>query len=236
MPRRKETARPAEAGWLLEVGVIGIDKTLKLIQLSQRPLLELEHLFRPWSGEGLSWSEKQSLPWRFIERAPFESDSEFEDEFDHLGMDLEHDEGVKAGKGGDRKALHKWRISAETAKRIKAEFVGYDRNKYLRIKAECRILADALFVISGELRKVPARYPKEIEERLSENDRAKVAMIIRESLAIIEKRKIGAERLLQRAKVLLTEHDEKRKHLAFQVELWSERVKERAKKWGKVKG
>lgn len=231
MPNKKQSARPAESGWLLEVGVIGIDKTLKLIRLSGRTLLEIEHLFRPWSCEGLSWKEKQSLPWRFIERAPFEDDSEMEDEWEDLGMDLEHDEGLKASKGGSRKALHKWRISAETVKRIKAEYVGYDRNKYLRMKAECRILADALFVISGELRKVPARYPKEIEERLSENDRAKVAMIIRESLAIIEKKKIGAERLLQRAKVLLTEHDEKRKHLAFQVELWGERVK----KWGKVK-
>jgi hypothetical protein len=231
MPNKKQSARPAESGWLLEVGVIGIDKTLKLIRLSGKTLLEIEHLFRPWSGEGLSWKEKQSLPWRFIERAPFEDDSEMEDEWEDLGMDLEHDEGLKASKGGSRKALHKWRISAETAKRIKAEFVGYDRNKYLRMKAECRILADALLVISGELRKVPARYPKEIEKRLSENDRAKVAMIIRESLAIIEKKKIGAERLLQRAKVLLTEHDEKRKHLAFQVELWGERVK----KWGKVK-
>lgn len=231
MPNKKQSARPAESGWLLEVGVIGIDKTLKLIRLSGKTLLEIEHLFRPWSGEGLSWKEKQSLPWRFIERAPFEDDSEMEDEWEDLGMALEHDEGLKASKGGSRKALHKWRISAETAKRIKAEFVGYDRNKYLRMKAECRILADALFVISGELRKVPARYPKEIEERLSENDRAKVAMIIRESLSVLEKRKIGAGRLLKRAKDLLAEHDEKRKHLAFQVELWGERVK----KWGKVK-
>lgn len=231
MPNKKQSARPAESRWLLEVGVIGIDKTLKLIRLSGKTLLEIEHLFRPWSGEGLSWKEKQSLPWRFIERAPFEDDSEMEDEWEDLGMALEHDEGLKASKGGSRKALHKWRISAETAKRIKAEFVGYDRNKYLRMKAECRILADALFVISGELRKVPARYPKEIEERLSENDRAKVAMIIRESLSVLEKRKIGAGRLLKRAKDLLAEHDEKRKHLAFQVELWGERVK----KWGKVK-
>jgi hypothetical protein len=231
MPKKKQSARPAGAGWLLEVGVIGIDKTLKLIRLSQRPLLELEHLFRPWSGEGLSWTEKQSLPWRFIERAPFESDSEIEDEWEHLGMALEHDEELKAGKGGNRKALYKWRISAEIAKRIKAEFVGYDRNKYLRMKAECRILADALFVISGVLRKVPARYPKEIEERLSQDARGKVAMIIRESLAILDKRKEVAERLLKRSKVALAEHDEKRKHLAFDVELWSERLK----KWGKGK-
>jgi hypothetical protein len=231
MPKKKQSARPAGAGWLLEVGVIGIDKTLKLVRLTQRPLLELEHLFRPWSGEGLSWTEKQSLPWRFIERAPFESDSETEDEWEHLGMALEHDEELKAGKGGNRKALYKWRISAEIAKRIKAEFVGYDRNKYLRMKAECRILADALFVISGVLRKVPARYPKEIEERLSQDARGKVAMIIRESLAILDKRKEVAERLLKRSKVALAEHDEKRKHLAFDVELWSERLK----KWGKGK-
>ena len=231
MPNKKQSARPAESKWLLESGVIGIDKTLKLIRLSQRPLLELEHLFRPWSGEGLSWTEKQSLPWRFIESAPFASGYELEDEWERLGMDLEHDEELKAGKGGNRKALHKWRISAETAKRIKAEFVGYDRNKYLRMKAECRILTDALFVISGELRNVPARYPKEIEERLSHNDRAKVAMIIRESLTVLDKRKEVAGRLLKRAKDSLAEHDEKRKHFVFEVERWSERLK----KWGKGK-
>ena len=231
MPNKKQSARPAEAGWLLEVGVIGIDKTLKLVRLSQRPLLELEHLFRPCSGGGLSWSEKQALPWRFVERAPFESDSEMEDEWEHLRMDLEHDEEAKARKGGNRKALRKWAISAETAKRIKAEFVGYDRNKYLRMKAESRILADALLVISGELRKIPAKYPKEIEERLSEKDRAKVALIVRESFAIHEKRKACAERLLKRAEAELSAHDERRRYLVYELELW----RERAKKWGKVK-
>ena len=231
MPNKKQSARPAESGWLLEVGVIGIDKTLKLIRLSKRPLLEIEYLFRPWSGDGLSFADKKSLPWRFIESSPFESDSEIEDEWESLGMDLEHDEELKSRKGGSRKALHRWRISAETAKRIKAEFVGYDRNKYLRMRAECRILADALFVISGELPKVPAKYPKEIEQRLSRKDRDKVALIVRESLEILEKRKERLERLLKRAKDELAEHDEKRKHLAFLVELWGERVK----KWGRSK-
>lgn len=231
MPKRKETATPAESGWLLEVGVIGIDKTLKLIRLSERPLLEIEHLFRPWGGNGLSFADKKSLPWRFIERSPFESDSETEDEWEHLGMDLDHDEELKSRKGGSRKPLHRWRISAETAKRIKAEFVGYDRNKYLRLRAECRILADALFVISGVLTKVPTKYPKEIEQRLSRNDRDKVALIIRESLEILKKRKETSERLLKRAKANLAEHDENRKHLAFQVEIWRERVK----KWGRGK-
>lgn len=231
MPNKKQSARPAESGWLLEVGVIGIDKTLKLIRLSKRPLLEIEYLFRPWSGDGLSFADKKSLPWRFIESSPFESDSEIEDEWESLGMDLEHDEELKSRKGGSRKALHRWRISAETAKRIKAEFVGYDRNKYLRMRAECRILADALFVISGELPKVPAKYPKEIEQRLNRKDRDKVALIIRESLEILEKRKERLERLLKRAKAELAEHDEKRKHLAFLVELWGERVK----KWGRSK-
>ena len=232
MPNKKQSARPAESKWLLESGVIGIDKTLKLIRLSQRPLLELEHLFRPWSGEGLSWTEKQSLPWRLIESYFHDQNGgEMEDEWEHLSTDLEHDEKLKASKGGSRKALHKWRISAETAKQIKAEFVGYDRNKYLRMKAQCRILGDAIFVISGVFSKVSARYPKEIEERLSHNDRAKVAMIIRESLTVLDKRKEVAGRLLKRAKDSLAEHDEKRKHFVFEVERWSERLK----KWGKGK-
>jgi hypothetical protein len=56
-------------------------------------------------------------------------------------------------------------------------------------------------------------------------------MIIRESLAILDKRKEVAGRLLKRSKDALAEHDEKRRHLAFEVELWSERLK----KWGKGK-
>ena len=231
MPNKKQSARPAESGWLLEVGVIGIDKTLKLIRLSGRPLLEVECLFRGWSGEGLSWEEKKSLPWSLIKTPPFESDTEAEDEWEGFGMDLDHDQELKTRKGGSRKALHRWRISAEMARRIKARFVGYDRNKYLRMKAECRILEDALSVISGQLRSLPAQYPTEIEEWLSDNDRAKVAMVVRESLAILDRRREVAIRLLKKSKDALADHDEKRKHLAFLVELWGERVK----KWGKGK-
>ena len=49
MPNKKQSARPAEAGWLLEAGVIGIDKTLKLIKLSKWTLVELEILVRQLS-------------------------------------------------------------------------------------------------------------------------------------------------------------------------------------------
>lgn len=143
-----------------------------------------------------------------------------EDEWEDLRMGLDHDQELKSRKGGARKALHSWRISAETAKRIKAEFTGYDRNKYLRMRAECRILADALLVIGGRLRKIPARYPQDIEKRLSRKDRDKVEIIIRESLAILERRLTSAERLWEQAKQRLAKHDEQRKHFAFQVALW----------------
>ena len=46
MPNKKQSARPAESGWLLEAGVIGIDKTLKFIKLSKWTLVELEILVR----------------------------------------------------------------------------------------------------------------------------------------------------------------------------------------------
>ena len=144
MPNKKQSARPAESGWLLEVGVIGIDKTLKLIRLSKRPLLEIEYLFRPWSGDGLSFADKKSLPWRFIESSPFESDSEIEDEWESLGMDLEHDEELKSRKGGSRKALHK---SEALTSRLMGNSPGVLRDNYEALVLRAPRLAPEWFKV-----------------------------------------------------------------------------------------
>ena len=70
MPNKKQLAVPAEAGWLLEVGWIGIDKTLKLLKLTNRPLLELEQVLR-CSGR-LKLSDRLKLPWLEIPKATWE--------------------------------------------------------------------------------------------------------------------------------------------------------------------
>ena len=209
--------------------MIGIDKALKIIRLTGRPLLEIEHLLRPWSNVGFSYADKMSLPWRVIGESPLGDVADHEDEWERLTMDFEHDEQTKRNKGGSRKALHEWRLGKPLADQIKAGFVGYEGKRKRRLIAECRILADALRVIGGRMQRVPANYPKEIEGILTRKDRAKVALVISESRAIPGKRKLILKGRLQRAKDALTEHDEKRKHLAFEVELWSERKK----KWGK---
>jgi hypothetical protein len=59
MPNKKQSARPAESGWLLEVGVLGVDKTLKLVQLLDTTLLGAEQLLR---NEGALGVDKTSLP------------------------------------------------------------------------------------------------------------------------------------------------------------------------------
>jgi hypothetical protein len=63
MPNKKQSARPAESGWLLEVGVIGIDKALKLVRLLDATLLGAEMLLR---NEGAPGVDKSSLPMLVI--------------------------------------------------------------------------------------------------------------------------------------------------------------------------
>jgi hypothetical protein len=72
MPNKKQSARPAESGWLLEVGVLGIDKTLKLLKLHGCTLLELEQILRPLCRQGVKMSDKAKLPWLVIPSAPWE--------------------------------------------------------------------------------------------------------------------------------------------------------------------
>jgi hypothetical protein len=57
MPKTKESAIKDNAGWLLYVGVIGIDKTLSLLRGQKWSLLELEQTLRQFkiSKKGLSY-------------------------------------------------------------------------------------------------------------------------------------------------------------------------------------
>jgi hypothetical protein len=63
MPNKKQSARPAESGWLLEVGVIGIAKTLTLVRLLDETLLGAEMLLRNEGAEGV---DKRTLPMLVI--------------------------------------------------------------------------------------------------------------------------------------------------------------------------
>jgi hypothetical protein len=63
MPNKKQSARPAGSGWLLEIGVLGVDKTLKLVRLLDETLLGAEMLLRNEGAEGV---DKRSLPMLVI--------------------------------------------------------------------------------------------------------------------------------------------------------------------------
>lgn len=57
MPNKKQSARPAESGWLLEIGVLGVAKSLLWMEKTGRSLLEIEHVLRGWRVDGLSEKE-----------------------------------------------------------------------------------------------------------------------------------------------------------------------------------
>lgn len=61
MPKKKQSARPAESGWLLEIGVLGVAKSLLWMEKTGRSLLEIEHVLRGWSVAGLSRKDYQLI-------------------------------------------------------------------------------------------------------------------------------------------------------------------------------
>lgn len=61
MPNKKQSARPAESGWLLEIGVLGVAKSLLWMEKTGRSLLEIEHVLRGWSVAGLSRKDYQLI-------------------------------------------------------------------------------------------------------------------------------------------------------------------------------
>ena len=62
----------SDSKWLLEVGVIGIDKTLKILKLHKISLLELEQILRQHNSVEVSYKEKAKLPWREIQTPDWE--------------------------------------------------------------------------------------------------------------------------------------------------------------------
>jgi hypothetical protein len=61
MPNKKQSARPAESRWLLEIGVLGVAKSLLWMEKTGRSLLEIEHILRGWSVAGLSQKDYQLI-------------------------------------------------------------------------------------------------------------------------------------------------------------------------------
>lgn len=61
MPKAKQSARPAESGWLLEVGVLGVAKSLLWMEKTGRSLLEVEHILRGRGVDGLSQKDRQMI-------------------------------------------------------------------------------------------------------------------------------------------------------------------------------
>ena len=70
MPNKKQSARPAESGWLLEIGVLGVAKSLSWMEKTGLTLLEMEHLLRCWGVAGLSREHYRELVSKRMNVAP----------------------------------------------------------------------------------------------------------------------------------------------------------------------
>lgn len=210
MPNKKQSARPAESGWLLEAGVIGIDKTLKLIKLTKWTIVELELFFRHISlkstlGEAASYERKKILPWLKIVQEPGQMEGElithpiegqehYQRCIERLIKCLVLDEESKRKKGrgptSDRQPLHRWLMDAGTLDLIVKGPEGVEvlSKRLKKIKAYCSVLSYAIQVICGERRTMPGNYPPEVKRWVSRRDLAKVGEIINLSLSIPKQR------------------------------------------------
>jgi hypothetical protein len=235
MPNKKQSARPAESGWLLEVGVIGISKTLKLLKLYKWTLLELEQVLRPRCRKGVNLSDKTKLPWLKIPPAPWDVKTRWFTDYDEQEERLsdvikKHDKVQKShglSRGRDtfkdyRPSLEKWMIDANTLKLFRSGILENDteRKKLGRIKAHSLALSDALKEIAGKGRAKSTNYPN------------KLAEIIRLSKALLKRREEYLESELARAEGALREHDAKRDLLLLQVDIMRLRRKRGGQKWG----
>ena len=231
MATKKQSTRSADSGWLLEIGVIGIDKTLKLVRQTHLSPLELELLLRPWSNTGLSVRDKMSsLPFRQIPKWNSQEHGEIADAYEDLMPGLEHDEELKKRKGGkSRKPLHAWRLNLNTFEIIK-DNRGRQWKLFNRIKSESLILWDVIQVLRGDRKSMPKSYPDKITQGFyNQKNQEKVEQMIQESLSSSKGGKLRIEQQLKQAKDALRKHDKKRVDLVFQMALLSEKLK----KWGK---
>lgn len=226
MTSKRKSARPAESGWLLEVGVIGPDKTLKLLKWTGGTLLEIEQVLRPWALRGVNYTEKAKLPWLRISSAPWEARGSvdyglYEDEIERLGMDLEafEDSQKRKGKsrGRERERAHRpsferWMITPEIMELFRPGPLDNDteRKKLERIRRHSQELALALEIISGRRRGA------------SPGLSGKVKQIVEHSRAMPHKRARSLEAQITRARGLLKEHEQKGRMLRVQLELLRE--------------
>jgi hypothetical protein len=238
MATKKQSTKSADSGWLLEIGVIGIDKTLKLIRLSRVGPLELESFYRRRSAEDdeLTTEEKCSLPWKNIKDP--RTDETVKDRHYKIyypttvltHFALKKDSKIKKQKGGARKPLDKWRINRKTYTIITKGNVGYQWKLFNRIKAESLILWDVIQVLRGERKSMPKSYANKITQRFyDQKNQAKVRQIIQESLAISMEHKLRTEKELNEYKIKLKKMENERidviTHMAF--------LSQKLKKWGK---
>jgi len=239
MATKKQSTRSADSGWLLEIGVIGIDKTLKLVRLSRVSPLELESFYRRrWKdNETLTPEEKLNLPWKNIKDP--RTDKTVKDRHYKIyypttvltHFALKKDSKIKKQKGGARKSLDEWRINRKTFDIIKAGGVGYQWKLFNRIKAESLILWDVIQVLRGDRKSMPKSYPDKITQGFyDQKNQAKVRQIIQESLAISVERKLRTEKELNEYKIKLKKLDDERidviTHMAF--------LSQKLNKWGKL--
>jgi hypothetical protein len=244
MPNKKQSARPAESGWLLEVGVIGIDKTLKLIKLSKWTLVELEILFRqhsikPVEGETTDPQKKAGLPWFPIDEAhrtefepdlilyPIEGREDYQRCLERFFKCLVSESESKRRKGrgptSDRQPLYRWLMNADTLNLIVKGPEGVEvRSKRLKkIKAYCLLLADAVKVIRGERSTMPTTYPESVKAGMGRKDFSKnlrkVGKIIELSLLIPKQRDEALALAIARTEQRIREKEAELKVLHFQT-------------------
>ena len=240
MPNKKQSARPAESGWLLEAGVIGIDKTLKFIKLSKWTLVELEILVRAFSlkpvlGETTDPKKKAGLPWFPIDEAhrtefepdlisyPIEGREDYQRCLERFFKCLvsESESKRKKGRGptSDRQPLYRWLMNADTLDLIAKGPEGVEvRSKRLRkIKAYCFVLADAVKVIGGERRTLPTDYSSEVKFWVGVKEMEKVNEMIELSLLIPKQRDEALALAITKTEQRVREKESELKELHFQT-------------------
>lgn len=207
MPKKKQSERPPEAGWLLGVGVVGINKTLQLLKkgFPKFELIQVERLLRNYTkvkrGSDLPYLIHAAIP-------PYESicadvitdvpgipkqlniPGDF-DEFDELVSLIKKDERKKSVKGSgpygsSRAPLDRWILDDDTTSLILDGPRGdSDKGRRLKtIKAHSYVLADVVDVISGRKKSLRKRYPEEIEKEIRGNARRELEEVMRLSLSV----------------------------------------------------
>ncbi len=169
--------------WLLEVGVLGVDKTRLWMKKTGRTLLELEHILRRLGVDTIKYGEKQNLPYRNIPPSPL-GISGGHDEYMDMRLALEDDEDKKKDKGKKdgkaRASLSRWLMDAKTLNIIlNGSTDSDDKKRISKIKAASQILGDALCIINKQIKRIPPRYPKSIEKYLDKNARSKIMLILK---------------------------------------------------------